>query len=79
VENEEFAMTRLLEKAFAEVSKLSEREQDALAEWLLDEVASEERWTETFAGTEDALARLANEALAEHREGRTSQLNPDAL
>ena len=42
-------MSKLLDKAFAEASKLSEREQDALAEWLLDELASERRWTEAFA------------------------------
>lgn len=69
-------MTKLLEKAFAEASKLPEREQDALAEWLPDELASERRWTEAFAGSENELARLADETLVEHHEGRTLQLNP---
>jgi len=36
-------MTRLLEKAFEAASKLPEEDQDALAEMLLNEIASEER------------------------------------
>lgn len=36
-------MTRLLEKAFEEASKLPEDDQDALAEMLLNDLASEER------------------------------------
>lgn len=64
-------MTKLLEKAFAEVSKLPEIEQNKVAKWLLDELASEKRWEEVFAESEDALARLAEEALEEHRQGKT--------
>lgn len=72
-------MTGLLKKAFAEASKLPKHEQDALAAWLLDELASERRWDEIFAGSADVLAQLADEALAEHREGRTQVLDPDGL
>ena len=72
-------MTRLLEKAIAEVSRLSEQEQDALATWILEELASERRWDKSFANSEDALARLADEALAEHRTGRTEPLDPARL
>ncbi len=34
-------MTKLLEKPFAEVVKLPEKEQDKLAKWLLAELESE--------------------------------------
>jgi len=34
-------VTKLLEKAFEEASKLSELEQNALARWLIDEIISE--------------------------------------
>ncbi len=34
-------MTKLLEKAFKEASKLPEFEQNALARWLIDEIISE--------------------------------------
>jgi hypothetical protein len=58
-------MTRLLEKAFEEASKLPEDAQDALAEVLLNDLASEERWTEASAKSQDKLALLAKEALTE--------------
>ena len=72
-------MTKLLEHAFAEASKLSAREQNKLAKWLLDELQSERRWDEAFADSPDALASLAAEALGEHRKGRTEVLDPDRL
>ncbi len=72
-------MTNLLEKAMAEASQLSEQEQDALAAWILEELASERRWDKSFAKSEDALAQLADEALTEHRLGRTEPLDPARL
>jgi len=62
-------MTELLEKAFSEATKLSKREQDALAAWILEELASERHWDEAFTDSADALAQLADEALAEHHAG----------
>lgn len=72
-------MTKLLEQAFAKASKLPPEEQDALADWLLHELESENRWNKLFAGSQDALADLAAEALAEHRAGKTQALDPDAI
>jgi hypothetical protein len=72
-------MTRLLEEAFARVSELPADAQDELARWLLSELESERRWTELFAESGDALARLAEEALAEHRRGETQPLDPEKL
>jgi len=72
-------MTKLLEKAFAEISKLPKQEQDALAAWILEELASEQRWEKAFGESRDQLAKLADEALAEHRKGRTQPLDPDKL
>ena len=67
-------MTELLEKAFAEAAKLPQEEQDMLAKMLLDDLAAEEKWDETFAKSQDKLAALADEALAEHKSGRTKKL-----
>jgi len=64
-------MTQLLDKAISEAAKLPEQEQDALAAILLAEIESEERWTETFAKSQDLLAELARDAKAEHADGRT--------
>jgi hypothetical protein len=33
----------------------------------MDEIASEKRWAESFAQSQDALAKLAEEALAEDK------------
>jgi len=71
-------MTRLLEKAFEEASKLPEEDQDALAEMLLNELASEERWTEAFAKSQDKLALLAKEALSEYEQGKTKLIEEDS-
>ena len=64
-------MTKLLEKAFEEASKLSELEQNVLARWLIDEIITEKKWEKVFAESEDILEKLADEALAEHARGRT--------
>lgn len=64
-------MTKSLEKAFAVAAKLPATEQDAFAEFLLAELQSEERWARAFASSQDELAKLAQEALAEYRAGRT--------
>lgn len=67
-------MTELLEKAFAKASELSTDEQDLLAQSLLDDLAAEEKWDETFAASHDELSTLADEALAEHRDRKTQRL-----
>ena len=67
-------MTELLEKAFAEAAKLPHEAQDMLAKMLLDDLAAEEKWDETFVESQDKLARLADEALAEYRSGKTKEL-----
>jgi hypothetical protein len=53
----------LLEWAFAEAAKLPQDAQEALARWILKDLAAEQRWDDAFAASADALARLADEAL----------------
>lgn len=72
-------MTKLLEKAFEEASKLPELEQNALAKRLLDELVAEKKWEKAFAGSEDVLSRLADEAIEEHKQGGTKPLDIDSL
>ena len=72
-------MTNLLEKAFTEVSRLSEKEQDALARWLLEELAAQRQWDKSFADSPQSLSTLTQEALDEHRSGKTQPLDPDKL
>jgi hypothetical protein len=72
-------VTELLKKAFDAASRLPDDEQDAVAEWLLAELASEESWVERFAGTQDALSMLAREASEEHEGDETEELKPESL
>jgi hypothetical protein len=68
-------MTAVLETALAEVAKLPPEEQDALAALLLDEIKSEQRWTESFRKSQNLLKSLAADALAGHRAGKTKPLD----
>lgn len=72
-------MTDLVKKAFYEVSQLPPNEQDAFATWMLDELRSEQRWQKLFARSQDMLAKMADEAMAEHKAGKTLPLDPDNL
>jgi hypothetical protein len=68
-------MTQLLERAFAEASKLPETEQDSFASLLLAELDSERQWSMAFVSTQDKLAALADEALREFEAGETLPLD----
>ncbi len=72
-------MTKLLEKAFEEAAKLPSAAQDSLARFLLEELASEREWDALFSESPDLLSELAQEALADHAAGRTTELDPDKL
>ena len=71
-------MTKALQDAFREAEKLPEAEQDQLAAAIRAEIEAESAWDVNLAGSSDALASLADEALAEHRSGRTLPLDPDS-
>ena len=68
-------MTKVLEEVFRQASKLPEPEQNALAEAIRAEIESEEDWDRSLAAAPDVLERLADEAIAEFRAGRTKPLN----
>ena len=72
-------MSKLLEQAIEEAHKLPETEQEAIGAWLLAELESERRWDDLFSRPSAAIERMADEALADHRAGRTIPLDPDEL
>jgi len=72
-------MTDLMQKAIAELTKLPDDQQDNVAQWILAELADEERWDALFARSQQTLAILAKRALANHRSGQTQDLDPDML
>jgi hypothetical protein len=68
-------MTKLLEKAFKRASKLPNIEQNTFAKWALGELEAEKKWEEIYADSEDLLDKLADEALDDHKQGKTKSLN----
>lgn len=72
-------MTRALDAAIARLATLPAEEQDRVANWLLEELRDEEHWNRQFATSQDALAKLAAEAGADHTAGRTTELDPEKL
>lgn len=66
-------MTKLLERALAQVYELPETEQDAIATLILDELADEEKWQAAFARSQDVLAQLAQKARADIKAGRAKK------
>ena len=63
-------MTQLLEQALSAVTKLPATEQDAIAAIILAELADERRWQESFARSQDQLARLAATVREELQRGQ---------
>ncbi len=72
-------MTKLLEKAFQRASALPVVDQNALAKWLLEELEADKKWELIFAESENVLDKLADEALAAHKKGKTRSLNIERL
>lgn len=72
-------MTQLLERALEEVRKLSPADQDVIASIILEEIQDEGLWDETFARSQDKLARMAAKAREDIRSGRTRNLGIDEL
>ena len=70
-------MTALLEKAMSQINALPPEEQDAVASLILEEIESEKKWDDLFAGSQGQLAQLAKEAIAEYKAGKTKPLDPE--
>lgn len=72
-------MTKALEDVFKEAEKLPEAEQEQLAAAIRTELEAHASWEGRLAASTKALEALADEALAEHRSGRSGRLDPDVL
>ena len=73
------SMTERLEQAIAQLQTLSTDQQDAIATLILAELEEEQRWDDSFARSPNLLAKLAAEAMAEHRSGKTQELDLETL
>jgi len=72
-------MTDLLDRAFQKIRKLPETEKNVIASIILEELEDNARWKKAFSKSQDALAKLAAEAMEEDRKGLTKSLDPDLL
>lgn len=72
-------MTRLMEKAIEWLRALPEPQQDRLAEFLLHELAEDQRWADTTSTYANKLKGFADTILADDAAGRCEPLDPDRL
>lgn len=72
-------VTKRFEKVIDKVGKLPAEEQDALADWILEELDDEQRWQNSFAASQDLLKKMADKALLEHKQGKTHPLDLSEL
>lgn len=68
-------MTQALSAAVASAAKLPEEEQNILAAILLEEMASEERWSTLFSDSQGLLEQLASEALQDYEDGNVQPVD----
>ena len=74
-------MNQLLKEAFDRAAGLPTEEQDRFAKFLLAELDADQEWDRLLAlpESDELLDHLADQALSEHRAGRTTSLNPADL
>jgi hypothetical protein len=69
-------MTQRLEQAISEVRKLPESAQDSIATLILEQITDDRAWDESFARSQDQLARLAEKARTEVAARRVRRPSP---
>jgi hypothetical protein len=69
-------MNALLEKAIAEVARLPDPDQEAIARLILNEINAERDWDERLAATQDQLGELVGLARAEVARGDVLPCDP---
>jgi hypothetical protein len=72
-------MTELFERAVAEVSKRTVIQQNMIAAMILEELADEEQWENTFARSQNQLAKLADKVREDFKMGRVKKMGFDEL
>lgn len=65
-------MTVLMNQVVQRLESLPDAQQDVLASLLLEELDGELHWDATLAESQDMLAILAGQALADHSTGLTT-------
>ena len=68
-----------LNDSMAKIAELPEDEQQAIGAVLLAEIDADRRWEELLAQPSEIIERMADQALENHRLGKTLPLDPDTL
>jgi hypothetical protein len=72
-------MTTTLAQAFDKAAKLPDTIQEQIALQLIEDIEAELKWDQTFAKTQDKLAKLADKALKDINAGRVKKMGFDEL
>jgi hypothetical protein len=72
-------MTQSLERAIAELQKLPDSDQDAIAAIIIAEIADDQRWDAAFAASQSQLSQIAEKVRRDIRAGRVRDLGIDEL
>ncbi len=67
-------ITEAFAKAIAEAANLPAEDQNYLAWRIMEEIAEEQKWTDSFARSLDMLDKMAAEARQDAIEGKTVPL-----
>jgi hypothetical protein len=73
------SMTRLMEKAIERLRAVPETQQDQVAQFLLNELAEDDRWSRSTAQNEGKVKALVNSILADDDRKVCEPLDPDRL
>ena len=65
----------VFKKAVEEASALSPAERDEIGALILLEIQDEVRWSKTFAKSQEALSKMAADALRDMDAGETQPMN----
>jgi hypothetical protein len=72
-------MTRRMEQAIERLKSVPEGQQDLLAEFVLHELAEDERWSKTTGEHAGKLRGLIDRVLADDSNGKCGPLDPERL
>ena len=64
-------ITEVFADAIVEASKLCAEDQNYLAFRIMEEIAEEKKWSDSFSRSQNLLKKMADEARAEYERGET--------
>ncbi|MEQ1750615.1 MAG: hypothetical protein ABL974_14405 [Prosthecobacter sp.] len=68
-------MTTLMDQALRRLTSLPDTKQNVFAGFILAELDSEDKWDALFSESQDMLAEMARQAVAEEKHGETKLLS----